>query len=125
MSKSEFEKVGYKNVSEALDMAEETEETKTRVSDIKLKTHEIPTKSVTPKGDLSWYVKWVGTFLIIVSMILTSNNLFPFNMMLQTAGVVCWLAVAVMWNDRSLIVLNSVALALFANGLLQHFLKDI
>ena len=97
-------------------------EKKTRVSDIELKTHEIPTKSVTPKCGVDWYVKWIGTFLIIISMILTSNNLFPFNMILQTGGVACWLFVAIAWNDRSLIILNSVALALFANGLLQYVL---
>ena len=96
-----------------------------RVLDIELKTHEIPTKSVTPKGDLSWYIKWVGTVLIIIAMILTTNNLFPFNMVFQTLGVICWLVVSVLWNDRSLIVLNSVALALFANGLLKYLLEEV
>jgi hypothetical protein len=96
-----------------------------RVLDIELKTHEIPTKRVTPKGDLSWYIKWVGTILIIIAMILTTNNLFPFNMFFQTAGVICWLVVSVLWNDRALIVLNSVALALFANGLLKYLLEEV
>lgn len=109
--------------SEESDMLEG--EMKTRVSDIELRTHEIPTKSVTPKGDLSWYIKWIGTVLIIISMILTTNNLFPFNMFLQTVGVICWLIVSVLWNDRSLIVLNSVALALFANGLLKYILEEV
>jgi hypothetical protein len=28
-----------------------------------------------------------------------------------------------MWNDRSLIILNSVALAIFANGMVAYILK--
>jgi hypothetical protein len=31
--------------------------------------------------------------------------------------------VAVMWNDRSLIILNSVALAIFANGIFRLILE--
>ena len=33
-------------------------------------------KSVTPKGDLSWYVKWIASFFIIIGMMLTSLDVF-------------------------------------------------
>ena len=32
-------------------------------------------KKVTPKGDLSWYVKWVSSIIIIVGMVLSSAHL--------------------------------------------------
>ena len=31
-------------------------------------------KKVTPKGDLSWYTKWVSSFIIIIGMIRTSTT---------------------------------------------------
>ena len=39
-------------------------------------------ESVTPKGDLSWYVKWIASIFIIIGMMLTSLDvsLFPVNL---------------------------------------------
>ena len=38
-------------------------------------------------------------------------------------GIGGWLIVAVFWNDRALIVVNAVALAIFANGMVAFILK--
>ena len=85
---------------------------------MELKEYENPSTTSTPlKHDhpLSWYV--------IVAMIMTTNNLYPYNMYLQFVGVSGWLWVSIMWNDRSLIVVNAVACAIFLNGIFQYFLK--
>ena len=50
-------------------------------------------------------------------MIATTNNLYPMNMILQGIGVAGWLWVAIIWNDRALIVVNAVAVAIMANGI--------
>ena len=87
---------------------------------------ENPSTTSTPlKHDhpLSWWVKWAASLILIVAMIMTTNNLYPYNMFLQFFGVSGWLWVAIMWNDRSLIVVNSVACAIFLNGIFQYFLK--
>ena len=65
----------------------------------------------------------MSSIILIVAMIMTTNDLYPYNMFLQFIGVSGWLWVAVMWNDRSLIILNSVALAIFANGMVAYILK--
>ena len=38
-------------------------------------------------------------------------------------GIAGWLWVSILWNDRALIVVNAVAIAIFANGLVAYFLK--
>ena len=56
-------------------------------------------------------------------MIATTNNLYPMNMFLQFIGVAGWLWVSIIWNDRALIVVNAVAVAIFLNGMVAYFLK--
>ena len=80
-------------------------------------------KSVTPKGDLSWYVKWVASFFIIVGMMLTSLDvsLYPINLFFHLIGVSGWFVVGMLWHDRSLIVVNGIAIAIFSMGIIKHF----
>ena len=77
-------------------------------------------KKITPKGDLSWYIKWVSSVFIIVGMALTSANIFPVNIIVHGIGVTGWLIVGMLWHDRALIFLNAVAIFVYASGLLNH-----
>jgi len=86
------------------------------------KEHENSAKTTT-QHPLLWYVKWVSSVILISAMIFTANNIYPYNLFLHFVGITGWLWVAVIWNDRSLIVLNSVALAIFANGMVAYVLK--
>ena len=78
-------------------------------------------KKVTPKGDLSWYLKWASSVFIIIAMALTSANLYPINIVFHLIGVGGWLIVGMLWHDRALIFLNGVAIFVFATGLLNHY----
>ena len=92
----------------------------------KIKDHENPSKTLTPSkhhNPLSWWLKWVSSLILILSMILTTNNLYPYNMFLQFLGVGGWLWVSIIWNDRALIVVNAVACAVFLNGIVAYFIK--
>ena len=80
-------------------------------------------KSATPKYELSWYIKWVSSIVLIVGMILAANNLYPYNIVVQCAGILGWLVVSIMWNDRSLIIVNAVGAAILINGLVGYWLK--
>ena len=43
-------------------------------------------KKITPKGDLSWYVKWIATFFIVTGLMFGSNMfLVPFDLVLLFA----------------------------------------
>jgi len=80
-------------------------------------------KKVTPKGDLSWYIKWVASIFLIIGMILASINLFPYNIMVASIGVLGWLIVGILWHDRALIVLNAISLAIYLMGVVGHYIK--
>ena len=87
---------------------------------MELKEHEHITKTSTPLKHLhplNWYVKWASSIVLVFAMIATTNNLYPMNMILQGIGVAGWLWVAIIWNDRALIVVNAVAVAIMANGI--------
>ena len=63
-------------------------------------------KKITPRGDLSWYIKWVSSMFIIFAMATASADMYPYNLFLQFVGLVgigltdtfeivywpCWLA---------------------------------
>jgi|TARA_B110000444_G_C18573952_1_gene470744 hypothetical protein len=78
-------------------------------------------KKITPKYDLSWYIKWVSSVFIIIAMALTSANVFPLNIVFHLLGVTGWLAVGLLWHDRALIFLNGVAIFVFLSGILNHY----
>ena len=78
-------------------------------------------QKVTPKYDLSWYIKWTASFIILVGMVLTSaGGMEPYNLFFHLVGVLGWGIVGMLWHDRSLIVLNAVSLAIYSLGILNH-----
>ena len=80
-------------------------------------------ESVTPKGDVSWYIKWIASVFIIIGMMLTSLDvsLYPINLFFHLAGVSGWFVVGMLWHDRALIVVNGIAMTIFAMGIIKHF----
>jgi len=80
-------------------------------------------KKITPKGDLSWYIKWAASAFLIVGMMLASVNLFPYNIMVASVGVLSWLIVGMLWHDRALIVLNAVSLVIYLMGVIGHYVQ--
>jgi hypothetical protein len=80
-------------------------------------------KKITPKGDLSWYIKWIASIFLIIGMILASVNLFPYNIMVASIGVLGWLIVGILWHDRALIVLNAISLTIYLMGVVGHYIK--
>ena len=97
-----------------------------KVEIVELKEHENPSSTSTPlkhQHPLSWYIKWVSSLILIVAMIMTTNNMWLLNMFLQFIGVAGWLWVSILWNDRALIIVNAVAVAIFLNGIFQYLLK--
>ena len=55
----------------------------------------------TPTHTLDWYVKWIASIVLVVGVILTSNNIYPLNLMVHAVGMFGWFVVAIIWNDRA------------------------
>jgi len=80
-------------------------------------------KSATPKYDLSWYVKWTASAIILVAMSFRGAQVFPqYDLILSFMGCVGWLWVGVLWQDRALIILNAVAVVILFSGILKLFI---
>ena len=80
-------------------------------------------RKTTPHKTKDWYIKWAASVVLIVGIILTSNNIYPLNLYFDIVGLTGWFIVAMIWNDRALIVINAVSLAILANGLLTYYVK--
>ena len=73
--------------------------------------------------DKVWYVKWASSLTLMLGMGLTAQNVFPYNLYLHVLGTIGWMYVSIVWNDRALIVINSVALSIFFNGIISTMVK--
>ena len=78
-------------------------------------------EKVTPKHDLSWFVKWCSSLLVLTGMLLTAVDIYPYNLMFHLFGVMGWCVVGMLWHDRALTSLNLVAFAIFTMGLIQAY----
>jgi len=78
-------------------------------------------KKVTPRYDLSWYIKWVSSITLIIAMMFTAIDIYPINMWIANFGFVGWLVVGMLWHDRALIVLNAISLAIYSMGIINYY----
>ena len=78
-------------------------------------------KSATPKYTLDWYVKWVASIFVLAAMSMRGlEGLQIYDLTLSVIGIVLWLWVSVMWNDRALIILNGVGLIFLIRNLVDY-----
>jgi len=79
-------------------------------------------KKVTPKGDLSWYVKWTSVILILVATAARSVGTIPhIDMWFGLFGTIGWAWVGYLWHDRALLFLNAVLVTLLGIGLMNYY----
>ena len=80
-------------------------------------------KSATPKYTPDWYIKWIASVLLLIGMSLRGIDGYGHSdLTFSCVGIFLWLIISVMWNDRDLIVLNAVGLALLLRNALEKLL---
>ena len=80
-------------------------------------------KKITPTHTIDWYIKWAASVILIVGMVLSSHNIFPENVIAQSIGALGWLIVGIFWHDRALIIINSIAFVILANGVVRYYIQ--
>ncbi len=66
-------------------------------------------------------IKWVSSVLIIISMILTaSGDYHPYNLYIAVPASIGWMVVSFCWRDKSLILMNTIALTIYLLGITKH-----
>ena len=78
--------------------------------------------SVTPKYDITWYVKWTASIIVLIGITIRASGVTQ----LQWLDIVCswigafgWFYVGFKWNDRALMVLNAVIGIILFAGILR------
>ena len=94
------------------------------MTDAEKKAHDTAPTTKTPLHTTDWYIKWAASMVLLVGMLLTSNNIYPLNIFVHMLGLIGWLIVSIMWNDRALIIINAVGIAIMANGLIGYFVGE-
>ena len=80
-------------------------------------------KSATPKLTIDWYIKWVSSVLLIIAMFARGfEELKLLDLGFSTLGCMGWLVVSLIWKDRALIILNSLAVFVLGSGIVRYFL---
>lgn len=78
---------------------------------------------VTPKGDLSWYVKWFGSIMVVIGLTCRSMDIYtPYDLIFSLVGTLSWVLVGMIWHDRSLIFMNTVCATILALGVIKFSL---
>jgi hypothetical protein len=67
-------------------------------------------------------LKWIGTGIGIVGMILTAMNVYPLNIVLASISGGCWTAAGVISHDAPLWFSSAITTAIFSAGTLNYFL---
>ena len=76
-------------------------------------------KSATPKYTTDWYLKWIASVFLLTGMSMRGIERFVvYDLSLSIVGVMGLLVVAALWEDRSLLILNSFALLLLLKNLI-------
>ena len=68
-------------------------------------------------------VKWISSIIIIISMILTSANIYPLNIFLALPATLGWIYVSFQWKDKAMISMNFVALTIYLLGIMNFIHK--
>ena len=79
-------------------------------------------KKVTPKGDLSWYVKWVSVVLILFATSARATGTMPeIDLWFGLFGTIGWAWVGYLWHDRAILLLNGVLVTIIVMGLMKYY----
>ena len=83
-------------------------------------------KKITPKYDLSWYIKWTASCFILASMSMRGiDGLQLIDLVLSLIGVTGWMIVGILWKDRALMLLSGVGIILFTRTLFQDYIGPL
>ena len=76
------------------------------------------THKVTPKGDLSWFIKWMGSILLIIGLSLRSGGIYPLDLYFTLVGSLLWTYVGMLWHDRSIMLVNMACFSIVLSGII-------
>ncbi len=64
-------------------------------------------------------IEWSATGLFLVSVLLTSFNVYPLNIFVALVANILWLWLGFIWNKWSLIIEEAVVVAIYFAGTIK------
>ena len=81
-------------------------------------------KSATPKYTADWYIKWISSVIVLCAMSIRGTpELVMYDLYLSCVGIFGWLLVSIIWQDRALILLNSIGLLFLLLTLIEQLVQ--
>jgi len=71
---------------------------------------------------LDWYLQWSSSIVLIFGTVLTSMNMYPWNMFFQFIVLGGWLIVSIMWRNTPLILVNLTGVLTLFIGIIHWWL---
>ena len=75
------------------------------------------TTDIIVRGQSAFVVKWVASIIQILGYAGTGFGWTPWNLYLFLFGVLGWLVVGVLWNDKAIMLIHLVALGSMLAGM--------
>ena len=78
--------------------------------------------SITPKYDVTWYVKWTASIIVLIGITIRASGVTQLqwlDIVCSWLGAVGWFFVGFKWNDRALMILNAVIGSILFAGILR------
>ena len=66
-------------------------------------------------------LKWVSSLILTIGIVLTSYNIYPINLYVQSVGVLGWLITGILAKDNPLIFINSVGFVVLLSGIVYSW----
>jgi len=78
-------------------------------------------KTIIHKELTEKYLEWVGTISLITGAILSSLNIFPWNVVAFLMGGVFWVILGKLWKKNSVVILNASMMSIYIFGVIKGF----
>jgi hypothetical protein len=66
-------------------------------------------------------LKWFATFFILLGLLLTNLNLYPYNIFFHSLGVLGWTCTGYLNKDKAILINFGLQIPLFMIGYLKLF----
>lgn len=63
-------------------------------------------------------LRWGGTVLYLIGMVLTALNVYPANLIFGALGGFAWMIVGLAWKDRALALVEAASVTIYASGMI-------
>jgi hypothetical protein len=70
-------------------------------------------------------LRWLGTALCVLGIILTSFNIYPINIIFGLIGSILWATVGLRRNDYALFFVEFAAVVVYIAGVVYYLAKEL